>query len=204
MDGQSENGEHAETKRGRVRRLLLGPLGFRHPRGTDEADGRKALDRIADDLGYMADDRLAALCDMLRSHGQGSARNLWPDHATFVGFAEVVQPRPLEELPALLRWLGSVEGPRALAAGTLVETVEYVRGRKVPPVTPQARQLVAEKAAENARRLVIIGERRAAGLGIAPSELAWEGWYLDQRAAAEALVAREQAVRGHGSEGAAA
>lgn len=186
----------AETKRDRVRRILLTPLGFRFPKGVADADQRRALDRLADELAYMADDRLAALCEMLRSHGGGSARNFWPDHATFLGFAEVVQPRPLDELPALLRWFGSVEGPRAIAEGSLVETWEYVRARKVPPATPQARAKIAEAAQESARRLNVIAERRSAGLGISPDDLGWAQWYAALRAHCEAIVARERAARG--------
>lgn len=201
MDGQNEQVEgHAETKRAKVRRLLFEPLGFRFRREVDEAGRRHFLDGLADELGYMAEDRLKALAEMLRSHGQGSDRNIWPDRATFIGFAEVVQPRPLEELPALLSWFGSVEGPRAQAAGELVETWDYIRRRKAPPFTDQARKLVSEAAREANRRLVIIAERRAAGLGIAADHLEWERWYLARRADCEAIVARERAARGHGGQ----
>lgn len=193
MDGQNENETHAETKRDRVRRLLLDPLGFRHPRSMDEAAGRKFLDRLADELSYMADDRLSALRDMMRSQGQGSARNQWPDHASFIGFAEVVQPRPLEELPALLRWFGSVEGPRAAADGQLVETWEYIRKKKVPPVSPQARLVVADWAKENARRLLIITERIDQGRTIPADDDQWRRWYLACRDKCMALVERERA-----------
>lgn len=192
MDGQNDNETHAETKRDRVRRLLLDPLGFRHARGTDEAVGRRFLDRLADELSYMADDRLSALREMMRSHGQGSARNQWPDHASFIGFAEVVQPRPLEELPALLRWFGSVEGPRAVADGQLVETWEYIRKKKVPPVTPQARLVVAEAAKINARRLMIIEERIDQGRTIPADDDQWRRWYLTCREKCMALVERER------------
>lgn len=214
MDGQNDTGAavagdgaggadggvqgHPETGRDRVRRLLLDQLGFRHPRGTDDDAARRFLDRLADELGYMADDRLAVLRDMMRTHGQGSARNQWPDHASFIGWAEVVQPRPLEDLPALLRWFGSVEGPRAIAEGTLVETWEYIRMRKVPPVTQQARQLVAERAAESNRRIAILAERRAAGMSVNPADDEWGRWYLARRAACEEIVARERAARAAG------
>jgi len=193
MDGHQDGEAHAETKRGKVRRILLDPLGFRWPKAVDEGEGRRRLDRLADDLGYMSEGRLAVLCDMLRGKGEGSAKNHWPDHATFIGWAEVVEPRPLEELPALMSWLASVEGPRAEAAGTLVETVDYVRVRKVPPVTPQARAAVAEKAAEAERRLQILGERQAAGMSVDPAEVAWADWYRGQMEAAKALVARARA-----------
>lgn len=197
MDGQDGEAGAAETKRDRVRRLLLTPLGFRFRREVGPEDQRRFLDGLADELGYMGDRSLAAMAEMLRGRGQGSERNHWPDRATFVGLAEVVEPRPLDELPALLRWFGSVEGPRAIAEGTLVETWEYLERRKVPPVTVQARALVAEAAAEAARRLVILAERRAQGLGVAPEEAEWERWYLGRRAAIEAIVARQRAGGDH-------
>lgn len=205
MDGQNDEAVGlVEAKRAKVRRLLLEPLGFRFRQGVDEAARRQFLDGIADDLGYMAEDRLAALADMLRTRGEGAARNLWPDRATFLGFAEVAQPRPIEELPALLSWFGSVEGPRAQAAGELVEVWDYICRRKAPPFTAPARNLVAEAAREANRRLNIIAERRAAGLGSAPHELEWERWYLARRADCEAIVARERAARGHRDAGAVA
>lgn len=185
-----------ETNRDRVRRILLNPLGFRFPKATDPERQRQLLDGLTDELGYLTDASLAVLRDMLASKGQGSARNFWPDRATFIGCAEAVQPRPLEELPALLSWLASVEGPRAIEAGTLVETIEYVERRKVPPYSDQARALVAERAADNRRRLVVISERRAAGYGLAPDDIAWERWYRERQEAGEALVARELARRG--------
>lgn len=202
MDGQNEQAAQAETKRGRVRRLLFGPLGFRFRREVAEGERHRFLDHLADDLAYLSDASLAALAEMLRSHGQGHDRNLWPDRATFLGFAEAVEPRPVEELPALLSWFGSVEGPRAIAEGTLVETFLYIRDRKAPPFTDQARKRVTERAAEANRKLAIIAERRAAGLQVPPDDLAWERWYLDRRAACEAIVARERAARGHTGEAA--
>lgn len=196
--------DQTETKRARVRRILLDPLGFRFRKGGDPEKGKRTLNRIADDLAYMADDRLAALRDMLATKGQGSDRNFWPDHATFIAFAEVVEPRPIEELPALLSWFGSVEGPAALAAGVLVETWQFIGRRKKPPVTPQERTMVAEAAAMNARRLTIIAERREAGWTISDEDRDWERRYLACRAHCEGIVARERAARGHDDGGVAA
>ncbi|WP_347311379.1 hypothetical protein [Defluviimonas sp. SAOS-178_SWC] len=187
---------HAETNRGRIRRILLDPLGFRFPKKVEPEEAQRRLDRIADDLGYLADASLKALEEMLRSKGQGSDRNFWPDHATFIGFAEVIQPRPLDELPALRSWFGSVEGPRAIAEGTLVETYGWIARRKVPPYTPQARALVLEEAAQNARRLSIIAERKAAGLSVATDDLDWERAYRRRMADCQALVERERTLRG--------
>lgn len=198
-DGRTESGDGAgvqESKRAKVRRCLLDPLGFRFRKEVPEEDRQKFLTRLCDDLGYMAPGRLAVMADMLRGHGQGAAKCFWPEHATFVGLAEVVEPRPIEELPALRSWFGSVEGPRAIRDGTLVETFDYISARKVPPYTPQARAMVAERAAQSRRRLTIIAERRAQGLPVAPEDAAWEGWYTDRHAACAAIVERERDGKG--------
>lgn len=189
------DGTH-ETNRDRVRRMLLEPLGFRHPKKADEAEVRKRLDRIADDLAYLSDFSLKVLKDILATKGQGSERCFWPDHATFIGFAELVQPRPLTELPALRSWFGSVEGPRAMAEGTLVETFDYIARKKVPPATPQARAMVADAGRENARRLELIADRRRTGFSISPEDAEWERFYLGRRAEVEALVEAERIARG--------
>ncbi|PYE80828.1 hypothetical protein [Pseudoroseicyclus aestuarii] len=177
-----------ETKRDRVRRLLLQPLEFRSKRGTDAAAARQMLDGLADELAYMTDDNLVALRGMLASKGEGSSRCFWPSPASFRAYAEMVQPRPLDEVPALVRWFRSIEGPRAVAEGTLVETFLWFEKKKAPPVTPQARALVAQKAQANRRRLEVIGDRRKREVLNDANDLAWERWYLDQRERVEGLV----------------
>ncbi|PYE80370.1 hypothetical protein [Pseudoroseicyclus aestuarii] len=181
-----------ESNRDRVRRLLLTPLGFRFRRGTDAGEARRSLDALADELGYMSDASLSALRGMLASKGEGSARCFWPDPATFRGFAEIVQPRPLEEVPALVRWFRSVEGPRAVEAGTLVETFLWFEKKKAPPLTPQARAMVAQRAQQNRRRLEVISDRRAREVRNDAQDLEWERWYRSTLARVEALVARVQ------------
>lgn len=197
MDGQNEGGAQVETKRDKVRRLVFAPLGFRHRRERADEDGRKWLDDLADELGYMSEDRLKALAELMRGHGEGAARNFWPDRATFIGFAEMLEPRPLDQLPAVCSWFGSVEGPRAIAEGTLVETWAYIHRNKRPPYTEQARRLIAEQAAMSLRRIEVIADRRRAGLSVDADALAWEAWYMQLQTQCEAIVARERAGRGH-------
>ena len=186
----------AETKRDRVRRVLFEPLGFRWPRSVDGAEGARILDQIADELSYMADDRLEVLRDVMRTKGEGGSRDFWPTRAAFVNFAEMVEPRPIEDLPALLSWFGSVEGPRAMAAGTLVETFEFIAARKVPP-GPRAQKLISETAAENARRLQMVEDRQRQGLPPRDGEPDWARAYRARRAWCEEVVALERAKRGH-------
>ena len=80
-----------ETKRDRVRRLVLTPLaeaGFRFPRGTSDDAGKRDLDRLADGLGYLPDDKLDALRVSLMTKGQGTARCFWPSYASVIGLAD--------------------------------------------------------------------------------------------------------------------
>lgn len=153
-----------ETNRDRVRRLLLAPLGFRFKAGTDADEGRKTLDRIADDVAYLDDGELAALRGVVQTKGEGTSKVFWPSVATFRGWAEAVRPRPLAELPALVSWFGSVEGPRARENGTLVALWGWFEAKKVPPYKPEMRAAVAQRAAEYDRRLTIIADRRARGV----------------------------------------
>ena len=183
-----------ETKRDRVRRMLLDPLGFRSPKGVDQATERKFLDGLADELSYMADDRLHALMIMLRSKGEGKQRNQWPDFATFRCFAEMVQPRPLAELPSLIRWFRSVAGPKAIAAGTLVETWQWFEERKAPPVTPQAISMVTAKAADNRRRVQVLEEKVNAGITVDPGEAAFVAWYRRQTETILEFVTQERSL----------
>lgn len=197
QSGQAEQDrQQAESNRDRVRRLLFDPLGFRFERGVDAAEARRRLDAIADELGYLGDDQLAVLARMLRVQGRGSARNWWPDRATFVNLAHLVAPLPLEQDPKLLSWFASVEGPRVLAEGTVVETVDYLSSKRVPPASDQARRMVAERAATNRRRLDVIDDKRAAGFTVSDDDAAWAVWYRGQIAHWEQIVSDLRATKG--------
>lgn len=191
--------ETTETKRDRVRRLVFDPLGFRFPKGTDEAKGRAMLAGIADELAYMADDKLSALARMLRPQGQGSARAFWPERATFIAFAHMCQPLPLEADPKLLSWFASIEGERMVQEGTLVETWRYFEDKRVPPFTPQARAFVKEQAAIAARRLQIVAEREGAGWDVDPAEGAFARSYRAERARMMRLLDDARARRAAGT-----
>lgn len=178
----------AESNRARVRRIVYDPLGFRFPRAVDADLGARRLDTLADQLSYLTDDSLGALREMLRHQGLGSARCHWPERATVIALAEIVQPRPIWDIPELRRWFASVEGPQALLRRELVETWEYFSQRKRPPVDAGARAKVREAAEAARRRLAIIGEREAAGLSVRPDDLQWRVWYLDIETRLTAMV----------------
>lgn len=188
--------EQNKNNRDRVRELLFDKLAFRHPRGTEPAKGQKFLDGIADEMSHLTASHLGALARMLVVHGAGSSRNFWPDRATFIGFAHVVCPRPLTADPKLLSWFGSVEGPKAIENGTLVETYRYFEQKRIPPVSEQAARLVRERSAENQGRVNRIKERIARGGHVGTDNMQWFGWYNDLHDRLLALVEAERARRG--------
>lgn len=184
-----------EGKRERVRRLLLDPLagnGFRKSARISADRHKEMLTRLADNLAYMSDASLSTLRDMMLTKGEGRQRDIWPAQATFYGFADLIEPRPVEELPALLRWFRSVEGPKAKDEGTLVETWAYFQKYKRPP--KMGLFIIREQADENQRKLALCEER--IGNGVATDdEKNWARWYRDRLAYCERIVSDGQKGR---------
>lgn len=187
-----------ESKRGRVRRLVIEPLqadGFRFRRGTDDSKARAALDRLADALGYMSDTGLTVLRAALATKGEGSARCFWPAHATVIGLAEAFEPRPLREIPELRRWFASRAGAEALLAGRHVAEYEFWRQKKRPPISRQDGRLVAERAQEWQSRAERIRDRLRRGVPLLQAEdQAWLEWYEARGREVEALIEAERAA----------
>lgn len=192
-----------ESKRDRVRRLLLTPLaelGFRWPKGTEGGEGQRRLDRIADDLGYLSDANLVRLCSALRSKGEGSARCFWPAHATFVAYAQLAQPRPIGELPGLASWFGSAAGRQAEAAGRLVAEFRFWRARHRPPMNDGERRLIATRAGEMRDRVMRLGDRAAHGYGLDDADAAWlEAYRRHEAQALEMVRAAREGAPGEGT-----
>ncbi|WP_300009721.1 hypothetical protein [uncultured Roseobacter sp.] len=184
-----------ETKRDRVRRLLIAPLaedGMRFKHGTPQDRQKHQLDRLADDLGYMTDAGLLALRDWMRSHGDGSNRCFWPATVAVISTAECFEPRPLEELPALRRWFASAAGRAALEGNRLVAEYEFWRKFKRPPVQPRDKEAVARRAAEWATKAERVRDRVARGLSPLHDDAAWLDWYNSVTERAQALVAADR------------
>lgn len=189
--GTTVTPETDETKRDRVRRLLIDPLteaGFRFPKATGEDEAKRALTRLADGLAYLGDDALTVLKATLLTKGEGSARCFWPTYVTIVGLAEAYQPRPLEEVPELLRWFASAAGRDAMAAGRLVAEFQFWEAKKRPPVTPRDRELVTVRAREHRERRELVLDRRRRDIPLRADEVAWIDWYERTFARVEALV----------------
>lgn len=183
--------EATETKRDRVRRLVLHPLiadGMRFRHGTAEDVQRKHLDRLADELSYMSDKGLEAVRIWMRSHGDGAQRTFWPSMVAVLSTAEAFEPRALEELPALARWFGSEAGRAALAGDRLVAEFLFWQKFKRPPVAAQEKAKVAARAADWSRRVTLIEERVARGLSPLYDDEEWLRWYRSIEARVKALV----------------
>lgn len=144
---------------------------------------------MIDALTYMSDHSLNALFDMLKSKGQGRVRDIWPSRATILGYAELIEPRLIEELPSLIHWFRSVEGPKALRDGTLVETWQYFQNHKRPPVS--ARRQIEENAKDHARKLELYRERIQRATVIA-EERDWVDRYEKRLAYCKALLPDEK------------
>ena len=190
--------ESSETKRDRVRRLLLDPLdalGFRFQRGTDPEEGRRRLDRLADDLAYMGDENLRRLFEAMRTKGEGKSRDFWPSHAAFIALAQIAQPRPLEEMPGLASWFGSAAGRAALAEGRLVEEYRWWLAKHRPPMNPQERRLIADRASAAQAKAARLRERLGLNLPVDAGDREWLHAFDAHEAAARALV-RAGATKG--------
>lgn len=188
-------GHDHESKRGRVRRLLIDPLddiGFRK-HGNVKVEKHKAnLARVADELSYMTDAGLETLRGQLKSKGQGPSRDVWPSIATITAFAELVEPKPIEEMPELLRWFRSRAGPAARDAGTLVETYGFFHRFKKPPV--MAERQILERAQDNRRKLELYEDRIRRDVA-RPEEVSWARGYRERLAYCEDLVRRGEEYR---------
>ncbi|MEP0961111.1 MAG: hypothetical protein ABJQ70_02610 [Roseobacter sp.] len=161
---------------------------MRFKKGTSEEAQRRFLDRLAEDLSYMSDAGLLAVRAWVAVHGEGTARCFWPAHVSIVGVAESYEPRPLEELPALVRWFKSKAGESALSEGRLVAEYEFWRKFKRPPVSSQDRGRVQERASEWSGKSARIEERIQRGLSPLHDDGAWLAWYRKTEKAALALV----------------
>lgn len=180
-----------ESKRARVRRLLIDPLvdlGFRFKQGMPDDKATTFLSRVADDLAYMSDDGLVALCVCLRTKGEGSAKCFWPAFATVLGFAEMFEHRPLIELPALLRWFKSAAGQAAHSRDRLVAEYWFWTKYKRPPVRDADKRMVSDKAAGLARRVELALDRQRRGADLEPAEQSFLDAYRARQSYLEQMI----------------
>lgn len=189
--------ERSETKRDRVRRLLLTPLeeiGFRWKRGTDPDKAQNRLDRLADELAYLSDRDLVRLFECMRTKGQGATRNFWPDHATFIAFAQDAEGRPLSEMPGLASWFGSRAGRDALEGDRLVAEFRFWRKHHCPPVKDHHHRVVETEASEIRDRVMRIRDKLRREVEIDDVDRGYLARYERDEADAMTLVKQEAAA----------
>jgi hypothetical protein len=153
------------------------------------------LDRLVDHLAYMSAENLATLAEVLMSAAQGPLRNVWPAEVTVRNLAHNLQAPPLRQRRIVTSWLASVEGPRALAGGYLVDLYRWLRDARVerPPLVMDMR-VIREEAVQNMRWSGLVRDR-IDRLVASPEDLAWIAeWRRDDQIARQ-IVAEGQRRR---------
>ncbi len=181
--------DQQETKRARVRRLLLTPLitsGLRkHPRMTAE-DYQAMLTRLADKLGHMSERHLTALEPLIIRHTRGKDRNIWPDEVTIVSWAYQLSPPPARTSPYVNSLMQSEAGRTALSMGYHVEL--FMMAKKLgPPPTRYNLARLAQEAQENRRELTRIEEQINCGMA-SLERRQWLAWYRHNEGECSAIM----------------
>lgn len=192
----AEQNTVAETKRDRVRRLFIHPMiehGWRKPGNVKQEAHDAMLVKLADALNYLTDESFATLRECMRTKGTGSGMNGWPTLATVLTYAELVQVRPIDEMPNLLSWFRSAAGQAAEAEGRLVEEYGWWCKHKSPPYAPHHHRMVADRAADNRRRVELITDQLRRGATPAPGEREWLHRYQERKAHVRRLMSEGSA-----------
>jgi hypothetical protein len=165
-----------------VKALLLERLeeaGFLKPRRLGAEAFEKGKAYMAERLAYMTADNLMVLADALVDTAQGSD---WPSEIVVMQLARGIQAPPAATSRALSSWLASVEGPKAVAGGYLVDLYRFIRGKLRPPM-PFEMNLVMGRAVENARHRMMVDDRVRRNAA-SDEDRAWlVSWLGDEREA---------------------
>jgi hypothetical protein len=180
-----------ETARGRVRRMLIDPAteaGMRFKKGTSEADQKRDLDRICDDVSYLSDLAMGALLEWLLRNGEGSARCFWPKPVSLIAEAHRYEQRDLEELPRAASWFASRAGLAALQNGNLVATFLWWEKRLRPPRDERELRMSTERSETLARMVEVTEDKLHRGFDPGPHAREELRWYRGVEARARAMV----------------
>lgn len=182
--------EHCEeTKRDRVRRLLINPLtatGMRKQSRMKEPEFAEMLIRLADKLSYLPDLTLEGLVAWCTKNARGKERNQWPDEVAIVSQAMSLQPPPARSCPYVVSVLRSKAGDRAAEMGYLTEL--YMAARNYgPPFSKLNLQRIAREAQANLAELEKVQSSVTRGVATLERQQ-WLNWYL--RHQSEALEIR--------------
>lgn len=178
-----------ETKRDRVRRILINPLvraGMRKQGSMRVAEYEEMLVRLADKLAYLSDANLRGLVPLITRMARGKERNRWPDEVSIVSWAFELQSPPPRACDYVVSVMRSEAGRRARALGYHVEL--FMAARKLGPPFKKihlARVMAdAERNRAEVRRVTGAIER-----GVAPLERRqWLDWWLRHEVEALAIM----------------
>ena len=115
----------------------------------------------------------------------------WPWRSTqarIIALAQIAQPRPLEEMPGLASWFGSAAGRAALAEGRLVEEYRWWLSKHRPPMNPQERRLISDRAGAAQSKADRLRERLGLNLPVDAGDREWLHAFEAHETAARALV----------------
>jgi hypothetical protein len=191
--------EQAEGER-RVKALLVEPLkrrGLARPTSLTVAAFEDMLGDVCARLAYMSAPALMALEEQAASNPGGKDRDRFPIAVRILEWAAQIEPPADTASPLIRAVFAHAIGAEALARGWAPELLAEVKKTRRRPIPFVVRQ-VQERAAENARQLVLIEERLDAGRDVSGEELAWR----DRRLAAVERC-RAIAALGAGAERAA-
>lgn len=191
-DGAGDEGK-PETGKAAVRLHLIERLnaaGLQRPRGMTAEAFAQMLGHLCELLSYMTADNLMTLAETLIEGAQGGR---WPAEFVVRDFANRLQRRPAAQSRLITSWLASVEGPKAVARGDLVELLRFLRRKNQPPSDWDMRQ-IADEARTNARHCQIIKEKIAAEVA-GREDREWLVVYQRDRDAALAIVDQGNARR---------
>lgn len=191
-----ENTTHDTTGRDTVRELVLQRLsssGLQRGKGLTEAEHEALLKRLAEYLSYLSRPSLEALADQILEAAAGPKRNLWPSELMIRQMAEALERRPFEEKPIVRSWLASIEGPRAEAAGYLVQLYRHLRQHQRPVLPYDLRQVQGQAVDDRRRRQLI--EERIRYEQASDEERRWLVDFIGDEAAAREIVDRGRLTR---------
>ncbi|MFW2541519.1 hypothetical protein ACN2XU_02675 [Primorskyibacter sp. 2E107] len=181
--------EQAETKRDRVRRILITPLlraGMRKQTRQKADEYADMLVRLADKLAYLDEQHLRGLAAFATRWAKGKARNEWPDEVTLVSRAYELQSPPPRKCDYVVSVMRSKAGELARSHGYHVELFTAARSFG-PPFSKLDLSRIANEARRNRAELDRV--RGLADRGAVPVERQqWMDWYLRHEAEALAIM----------------
>ncbi|WP_407496824.1 hypothetical protein [Pseudooceanicola sp. MF1-13] len=158
-------GEELRQGKARVRAILIDPLerrGMKRKRNVSQDDHARFLDGLSARLAYMAEDRLAALAEVVERMATGKLQDIWPSEVTIINNARRLQAPPVSQSRLVRTYLQSAAGDAAEAGGYLVELMAYLK--RVGNVPGQyAMDTIRKEADDNARMIERVTIERKQG-----------------------------------------